>query len=194
MGPSKQKLNEAALACAARNGDKEALSQLMQANWAWLKGLAYNILGDPEDVNDLMQNICVLVIENISGLREPERFKPWLATVARNEAFAYRRQRSKKPIQLEELLAEQQQKTARDDLTHKIIQDEQSKLILENIRMLPEKYREVFVLKYMKDLSYVQIGEILEIPLTTVQIRLVRARRMIYNRLNGITTNKVPRT
>jgi len=194
MGPSKQKQNEAALACAARNGDKEALAQLLSDNWMWLKGLAYNILGNAEDVDDLMQNVCVLVIEKIDTLRQPERFKPWLAMVSRNEALAYRHKRSKRPIQLDELLVQQQQKTTKDDLTDKIAQDEQHKLILENVKMLPEKYRDVFVLKYMKDLSYAQIGEILEIPITTVQIRLVRARKMIYNRLNGITTNKVPRT
>ena len=39
-----------------------------------LKGLAYNILGNAEDVEEFLQAICLLVIEKID-VREPERFK-----------------------------------------------------------------------------------------------------------------------
>jgi len=49
-------------------------------------------------------------------------------------------------------------------------------------------------MKYVDDLSYNQISEILNIPVTTVQIRLVRARRMILNHLTGKPNDKVPRT
>lgn len=48
---------------------------------------------------------------------------------------------------------------------------------------LPDKYREVLFLQHSRSLSYKEIAAILEVPLTTVQIRLVRARRMILARL-----------
>jgi len=66
-------------------------------------------------------------------------------------------------------------------LLDNIEQKEQYQLILSAVKSLPEKYRQVFILEHINDLTYRQIAEILDVPLTTVQIRLVRARRMLYN-------------
>jgi len=194
MSSSDTKQNEAALACAARQGDRQAMQKLMQANWTWLKGLLYSILGKPDQVDDALQNVCVRVIEKVHTLKNPESFKPWLATVARHSALSQRTKNSKNPVSLNELLAAQQLTDNQDDTPEKIVKKEQHKLILDAIKQIPEKYREVFVLKYVKDMTYSEIADTLDLPITTIQIRLVRARRMIYNRMTGKPTDKVPRT
>ena len=186
--------NESSLACRGRSGNIDAVEKLLSNNWGWLKGLVYNILGDSDEADDTMQEICVLVLKNIKSLRQPERFKPWLATVARNAALAARQKRSKRPLQLDEQLAGRQLNDQTDLAFETVARGEQHELVLDAIRQLPEKYREVFILKHLKEMTYGQIAEILEINLTTVQIRLVRARRMIYNRLTGRPNDKVPRT
>jgi RNA polymerase sigma-70 factor (ECF subfamily) len=56
---------------------------------------------------------------------------------------------------------------------------------------LPDKYRQVFMLEHSSDLTYGQIAEILDVPITTVQIRLVRARRMVYNKVMNKDSKKV---
>ena len=63
--------------------------------------------------------------------------------------------------------------------------------ISKAIQSLPEKYRQVFMLQHAGDLTYGQIAEILDVPITTVQIRLVRARRMIYNDVVSKDSKKV---
>ncbi len=75
--------NELSLVVAAYRGDKEALQELLKANWGWLKGLVYSVLGGPQDLDDVMQEICLRVIQNIGSLREPQRFRGWLAVLAR---------------------------------------------------------------------------------------------------------------
>ena len=194
MRSSEPRQNEAALACAARQGDRQAIQKLMQANWAWLKGLLYNILGNADQVDDALQNVCVRVMEKIHTLKNPESFEPWLATVARHSALSQRTKNSKNPVSLNELLAAQQMTDKEGDTAEKIVKQEQHKLILDAIKKIPEKYREVFVLKYVKDMTYAEIADTLDLPITTIQIRLVRARRMIYNRMTGKPTDKVPRT
>jgi RNA polymerase sigma-70 factor (ECF subfamily) len=57
--------------------------------------------------------------------------------------------------------------------------------MLEAIAALPELYREPFVLKHLEDMSYKQIGELLDLPPDTVETRLVRARRLLRDRLAG---------
>lgn len=194
MNSSSKKQNEAALACAARRGDRQALQKLLQANWPWLKGLLYSILCNADEVDEALQNVCIRVLEKVHTLRDPESFKPWLATVARHLALSQRRRNKQKAISLDDLLAVHQPADTEAGITDKMVLQEQHEQVLDAIKMIPEKYREVFVLKYIKEMSYAEIAEILELPLTTVQIRLVRSRRMIYNRMTGKPTDKVPRT
>jgi len=183
--------NESALVYAAWQGDKEALRLLLVQNWTWLKALVYSIVGDANDVDDILQDICVRVISKIEGLREPERFRPWLAVLARRQALRYRQQKNHSPTLLGERIADQQPDENASQLLEYIERKEQCQQILDALKSLPDKYREVFLLDYSNDLTYGQIAEILDIPITTVQIRLVRARRLIYNRVAGKDKNKV---
>ena len=188
---TERRQNESALVCAAQQHDKEALQRLLIRNWPWLKGLVYSIIGDINDVDDVLQDICVRVIEKIDSLREPERFRPWLAVLARRQALRYRQQKAQRPAPLKEESAELQCDEKAQQLFEKLEQKEQYRRILEAVKLLPEKYRQVFMLAYVGDLTYGNIAEILDIPITTVQIRLVRARRMIYDIVSGKEKNKV---
>jgi len=182
--------NEQALVCAAQRGDKEALQLLLRQNWAWLKGLVYSILQNADDIDDVLQDICVRVISKIDTLREPRRFRPWLAILARRQALRFRQQKAQKQMAIH---MELEDFAGSDDSTQLIDnneQKEQYQLILSAVNSLPEKYRQVFVLEHINDLTYRQIAEILDVPVTTVQIRLVRARRMLYNLINE--KNRVP--
>lgn len=188
---TERRQNESALVCAAQRSDKEALQRLLTRNWPWLKGLVYSILGDADEVDDVLQDICVRVISKIDTLREPERFRPWLAVLARRLALRHRQQKARRPGSLQHEIAELQCDEKARQLFEKIEQKEQCRQILETVQSLPEKYRQVFMLAYAGDLTYGNIAEILDIPVTTVQIRLVRARRMVYDRVSGKKRNKV---
>jgi len=177
--------NESALVCAAQQHNKDALQRLLTHNWPWLKGLVYSIVGDADQVDDIMQDICVRVITKIDSLREPERFRPWLAVLARRQALRHRQRRARMPGPLHQEIAELRCDEKSQKLFEKVEQREQCRQILQAVQSLPEKYRQVFMLAYAGDLTYGNIAEILDIPITTMQIRLVRARRMIYDRISG---------
>ena len=199
-----ERQNESTLVCAARRGDKDALQQLLTRNWAWLKGLVYGIIGDAEEIDDVLQDICVRVITKIESVRQPERFRPWLAVLARRQALRHRQNRTRRVGLVPQIndvdgrsgqfgganpTLQKCDETAQ--FTEDLERTEQCERILEALRSLPEKYREVFMLRYSGDLTYGQIAEILDIPLTTVHIRLVRARRMIHDKVAGKDDSKV---
>lgn len=190
MGPVAGK-NESALVCAAQRGDREAVQLLLTRNWNWLKGLVYSSVGDCHDVDDVLQDICVRVITKIYTLRDPQRFRPWLAVLAQRQALRHRRKRSQRPVGLDEEIVNCQCDDKAERFLEDIEQKEQCEQILTAIKSLPAKYREVLMLEYSSDLTYAQVAQILDVPLTTVQIRLVRARRMIYNRITGNNKSKV---
>jgi RNA polymerase sigma-70 factor (ECF subfamily) len=180
---AKKRQNESALVCSAQRGDKEAMQHLLTRNWSWLKGLVYSIINNTDQVDDVLQDICVRVISKIDSLREPERFRPWLAVLARREALRFRQKRAQRPNQLNQEIAELMTDGKARQTFENIEQEEQYKQISQAILSLPEKYQQVFMLEHSSDLTYGQIAEILDVPVTTVQIRLVRARRMIYNKV-----------
>jgi len=188
---TERRQNESALVCAAQRHDKEALQRLLTRNWSWLKGLVFSIINDADEVDDVLQDICVRVINKIDSLREPERFRPWLAVLARRQALRHRRQKARRPGPLNEKIVELRPDDKAGRLFEKIEQKEQCRRILQAVKSLPEKYRQVFMLAHSGDLTYGNIAEILDVPITTVQIRLVRARRMIYDKVAGGKTNKV---
>lgn len=179
------------LACAARQGDTDAVRELLLRNWGWLKGLVYSVLGGGQDVDDVLQDICVRVIDKIGTLREPERFRAWLAILARRQALGYRRAKGRGAISLDEGSALEPCDEKAGRLIENLERKEQCERILQAANALPEKYRDVFMLEYSSDVTYGQIAEILDVPVTTVQIRLVRARKMILERVAGRDKNRV---
>ncbi len=186
--------NEAALVCAARMGDRDALRGLIEKNWGWLKGLVCSMSQAGGDTDDILQNVCVQVIRKIATLRQPERFRPWLATVARNEVLRWRRRNRNRPVPLDENAAGERLDDTAAGPVESVACAEQIELIRSAIERLPDKYREVFMLAHSSDVSYAEIAEIMDIPVTTVQIRLVRARRMIYDLVVVGKVDKIPRT
>jgi RNA polymerase sigma-70 factor (ECF subfamily) len=185
--------NESALVRAAQKGEKEAFRLLLTRNWTWLRALVYSVVANADSVDDVMQDICVQVIRKVNTLREPARFRPWMAVVARRQALRYnQRKRQRNVISLNnEEVAGQQCDHKAGQLLENLELKEQYHQILQAVKALPEIYRQVFVLAHLEDLTYAKTAEILDIPITTVQIRLVRARRMIFNRIIGKKTNRV---
>jgi len=173
--------NESALVCAAKSGDRDAIQRLLRQNWTWLKSLVYGIVRQKDDVDDVLQDICVKVISKINTIRDPESFRSWLACLARREAISYHRYKSRCGVLLDVLDKERPDSQCDNSAagSHGLEQTEQVEEILGAVRLLPDKYREVFLLQYSQDLSYRDMAEILDVPVTTIAIRLVRARRMI---------------
>jgi len=183
--------NESALVCAAREGDKEALNTLLLRHWRWLRVLVYGVLADAQDLDDVMQNVCLLVLTRIHTLREPECVRAWLAILARREAIKHYRGRARRPDPAaDELVAMSASRSQRGPLEC-LEQHELCQRVLGAVATLPEIYREVFMLAHSGTLTYAQMAEVLDVPVTTMQIRLVRARRMVQNQLNQKNKHKV---
>jgi RNA polymerase sigma factor (sigma-70 family) len=170
---------ESELVVAACHGDKEALQRLLQTNWGWLKALVYSVLGGAQDLDDVMQEICLRVIQNIRTLREPDRFRGWLAVLARREAIRHGQGRIPRLIPFHTAARPEGTGDYADDPAEEVGKKELCGRVLQAVQGLPDKYREVFLLAHAGDLTYAQMAEVLEVPITTMQIRLVRARQMI---------------
>ena len=183
--------NESALVCAAREGDKEALNTLLLRHWRWLKALVYGVLADAQDLDDVMQDVCLRVVTRIHTLREPECFRAWLAILARREAIKHYRGKARRPDPTTDDFVTMSASGGQRGPLDRLEQRELCRKVLDAVETLPEMYREVFMLAHSGALTYAQMAEVLDVPVTTMQIRLVRARRMVQDRLVDSNKQKV---
>jgi RNA polymerase sigma-70 factor, ECF subfamily len=170
----------------AQQGDAFAMTELIENNRAWVRGIAYTVLGDAHLAEDAAQEVCVRVVKHLRGLDTPEAFRPWVYRMTRNVALsmAQRRERSPQPLSLD---AEQMQEGLNFSRTEQpgaaLEEDERVSGILETISRLPDIYREVLVLKHVQDLSYTEMSTILGVSVKSLEVRLVRARKLLQDRL-----------
>jgi|SRR5579871_1283395 len=93
--------DENALAVRARDGDREALALLVERLRLWLFAIAYAELGHYQDAQDAVASALARTCLHIGDLRQPERLRAWLRSVAQNEARRLLRKRAHTDILLE---------------------------------------------------------------------------------------------
>lgn len=165
----------------------EMVARLWRAHRRWLAAVVYAHKPRDIDVEDLLQDVAVKLVRNIHALDDPESIRPWLRTVAVNVArSAGRRARSKsnahRAIEREQTPA----RVAGDGTAIeqpggvRSIEDARTRgrRALELVDGLPPHYREPLLLS-LRGLSQKQIAETMDVPLTTVETRLIRARKML---------------
>ncbi len=171
-----------ALAAAATSGDRPALATLWRDHRRFVAAILLSHGASTPDLDDLLQDVAVTLCRQIHTLRDPARFLPWLRAVAINTATTaarrdHRARRALRPLTPHDL--------DRPDLRagDAILAD--GRRVLEIALRLHPDYREPFLLRCIQGFSQRQIAEALEMNETTVETRLVRARRMLRRELSG---------
>src|SRR5688500_1949586 len=81
------------LVARAIDGDDDAFGELFRRHSAYIARLAYRLLGNDGDVDDIVQDTFVRASDALAQIREPERVRSWLATVAVREVHQRLRKR-----------------------------------------------------------------------------------------------------
>ena len=166
---------------AARAGNPAGMAQLYERYYGPMAALAWSVLGDHHLAEDAAQQAFAVACDRLGRLRKKEKFAGWLAGICRNTAREMvRSQRKAAPP---EPLPETNAPT--DGENH----DGQ---VRRAIRQLPDRAREVIVLRYYNNLPYDRIGAVLGVSEAAVHGRLIRAKRKIkkYLEQNGFEGNE----
>ncbi len=132
---------------------------------------------NPLDAEDLTQEVYLKALRKIGTVRKPGALRAWLLRIARNTCFDHQKKRR--------LFNLFQRSVSRDAAREKPAQQEyvetrEGRLKLkEAVRRLPDKQREVFVLREYGHLSYGELAETLGLNQGTVMSRLNRARKAV---------------
>lgn len=177
---------EAPVIEAIQRGDPHALAELIDRQGRWVRGVIFGATGRLDEVDDVAQSVWIRVWREAGQLQDPARWRPWLYRIARNAATDALRGRRRRRRLLGGWLERARLRGPHEDPPDRgVVGDERHQVMLAAIASLPVLYREPFVLKHLEDWSYRKIGEALGLPTNTVETRLVRARRLLRQRLAG---------
>ena len=173
--------DDAELVRRCLRGDREAYAPLVERYQRVLYNVAYRMVHDGEDARDLVQGALVRAYEKLADYDPAYQFFSWIYRILVNDTLNFLKKR--KPIRpLEPEWDAPAPGAAADD---GILARERSASVRAALMALPVDYREVVVLRYFAELSYVEMSAALAIPEKTVKSRLYTARQRLAELLDG---------
>ena len=170
----------------ARAGDDSAFDALVVRHQQRAFNVAYQLLRHHEDATEVAQDAFVRIYRNLESFRGECEFTTWLHQVvvnlARNKHRWWKRRGKDRTVSLDhpietEAGAVARQPVAIDDAPDtQAVKAEFVELLGRRMSELPQKFREVLVLRNVEDLSYEEIAAVLQCSVGTVKSRLARAR------------------
>lgn len=135
-------------------------------------------LSNQDDINDIVQEVFIKAYTNIQSFDIKRKFSSWLYRIAHNHLVNYLK---KKRIILPLLNLDTffPHNIKEQDINNEIDREETKILINKCLDKLNIKYKEPLVLYYFEELSYKEISDILKIPVSTVGIRIKRAKQQM---------------
>lgn len=173
---SREQLIEQMLILRCQMGDKDALADLIERYQRPLRYFISRLLDDAQASEDILQDTWLTVIGRISGLKKPEAFPIWLYRIARNKVYQ-RLRRKKVWSELNENI------TAPSENEDDAISLENVAKIHECLMKLRPEHKEVLMLRFLEQMSYQQMTEVLGCNPGTVRSRVYYAKLALKNEL-----------
>ncbi len=169
------------LAFKAVRGDKEAFAELVHRYQKPIFALAYRMVGNREDARDIAQEAFLKSYRALARFKENSRFSPWLYSIANNLCIDALRRKGRNNVSLDEPLPDggERQVAGGVDPLKQLETQETSLQVQKAINALPAKFKNVLVLRHMQELSYEEISQALDIPVSSVKTHLFRAREAL---------------
>lgn len=168
----------------ARSGDSAAFNGMVTAYRKRIFGTIARLIGRPEDVEDVAQDVFLRLYYSLDQLRTPEVFEPWLYRLTVNAAYDYlRRQRRRRESRLSDL-SEQQVvmadaaagREANLDATHR---RNVSDTVEDLLRGVSVEDRNLLLLKEVDGKSLKELEAIYGVKENALKVRLFRARQRV---------------
>ena len=176
------------VALAIQGGAAEKFGELVERYEAKLLRYARKFLLDPEDAQDIVQDIFIKAYSNMQSFDAARRFSPWIYRIAHNEFVnALKKKQSRRTlftIDFDTLFPHLQ---ASDTADSAALERDTKETLEKHLGGLDAKYREPLILYYLESMDYREIADILRIPVSTVGVRLARARGMLQKQAKGQT-------
>jgi RNA polymerase sigma-70 factor (ECF subfamily) len=173
----------------AQHGDDQALHELVDRHAQSLFGLAFSLVGNAADAEDVVQETLLGAFRRLNAFEGRSSVKTWLTRILMRQAARHHRRRHvRRTVSIDRLsdpsadiLAGRPAPAGAEQLNVRMD-------VMEALDTLSPLHREIIVLRELQGLSYAEMAEVLDVPPGTVESRLFRARRELRDRLKSYLT------
>ncbi len=183
---------DAQLVARSLKQDHEAFGQLIDRHAPAIVNLAYRMVGNGAEAEDLAQESFLTAFKALSTFRADSKFSTWLYRIAANKCKDWLR--TKRPgqgpydLDADEVLDSH----VAEHRTPEILfsQQQVAQELEQAIQRLPPLYREAFVLKHIEGLSYEEMEEILSVNGDTLKMRVYKGRLQLSRELASLNLSR----
>lgn len=182
--------DEATLVARAKAGDPDAFTDLVNHYDRRVFRMAKQITQNDEDAEDVLQETFMKAYSHLDDFQGNSKFYTWLVRIAVNEALMkLRKRRSDKTVPLDDPIDTGEDVVAREiavwdeNPEDTYSREELGKILDEAVQSLKPAYRTVFVLRDIEEMSIEETAEALNLSISAVKSRLLRARLQLREKL-----------
>jgi RNA polymerase sigma-70 factor (ECF subfamily) len=186
-----QNFTDEELVARAVQSDSDAFAEIVRRWDRKIFALCFGMLGREEEARDAAQESFVSAYKNLSGFRGEAKVSSWLHRIAVNQCLTIKRRQKARPedyFQGEETEEDNRFVTpAAQGPSGTAEQTERLRLVRQAVGSLPVDLRQVVVMKEFEDMTFQEISETLEVPLSTVKSRLYTALKQLRSKLERLS-------
>jgi RNA polymerase sigma-70 factor, ECF subfamily len=176
----------------AQQGDAAAFSQVVTAYRRRILGTISRLIGRPEDVEDVAQEVFMRLYFSVGQLRTAEVFEPWLYRLTVNACYDYLRKSKRRLESRMADLSDQQVMMADAVAGSKAQLDETERLRVRDtvngmLSAVSEEDRILLTMKEVEGLSLTELEAVYGVNENALKVRLFRARQRVLKKLKGVT-------
>lgn len=163
------------------DGDTDAFGEIVRRHSPLMRAYVSRIVGSLSEADDVVQESFVVAWRQLPSLRDRAALKAWLMRIASREALAHVR---KRPVVADlDIMEPAAPVDAQPEAV--AIRRAQLEALSAALGTLPENERRCWLLREVAELSYTEIANEMDIPVSTVRGYLARARSRITSRMEG---------
>ena len=176
----------------AQQGDAAAFNQIVSAYRRRIMGTISHVIGRPEDVEDVAQEVFIRLYFSLGQLRTAEVFEPWLYRLTVNASYDYLR-KSRRRIESRMADLSEQQVMMADAVAGSRAQSDESEkrrvreTVQELLSTVSEEDRILLTLKEVEGLSLKELEKIYHVNENALKVRLFRARQRVLKKMKEVT-------
>ncbi|MEP7213828.1 MAG: sigma-70 family RNA polymerase sigma factor [Acidobacteriota bacterium] len=181
------KLTDEQLVESAVSGDSDAFGEIVKRWERKIFALCFGMLGREDDARDAAQEAFIAAFRNIKNFRGDAKVSSWLHRIAVNQCLTTKRRTKSRSEDYLNVETEEESRIfvapAKLSPLRTTEQNERMTLVRQAVTSLPEELREVVVMKEFEEMTFQEISEVLELPLSTVKSRLYTALKQLRRKL-----------
>ena len=170
----------------AQAGDEGAFTELMRTHYAVVYAVVIGIVNNPHDAEEIVQDTFLNAYRSMAQYEDREKFKNWLAEIARNSARDWLRKQRVNTVPIDEV--SEHTLSTPDSPDEQLIRDEQRELIRRALGTLSQKDREIARAYYLDGASYDELIRTHGLSYKAISFRLSRAKHKLAKRLGHLLT------